>query len=58
MRPLVIILLVIFVMVMFIWLLALLGAVSQLANAGQWLPWFACLILGVWEAVCNRPTGP
>jgi hypothetical protein len=39
-----IILLVLFVMVMFVWLLALLGAIP--AAASPWLPFFACLILG------------
>jgi hypothetical protein len=40
-----IILLVLFVMVMFLWMLALLGAIG--ASASAWLPFFACLILGV-----------
>jgi|HubBroStandDraft_2_1064218.scaffolds.fasta_scaffold00771_1 hypothetical protein len=39
--------LVLFIMVMFLWLLALLGAVSDLTRVSQWLPWFACLLLGV-----------
>lgn len=48
-----IIILVCFTMVMFIWLLYLLGGVSlggqpaQPAGAGGWLPWFACFFLGV-----------
>jgi hypothetical protein len=40
-----IVLLVLFVMVMFVWLLGLLGAIP--AQASAWLPWFACLFLGI-----------
>lgn len=40
-----VILLVLFVMVMFLWLLANLGSVP--AQYSAWLPWFACLFLGV-----------
>jgi hypothetical protein len=41
-----IILLVCFTMVMFIWLLGNLGSVAM-GDAGKWLAFFACLILGV-----------
>ncbi len=41
------IVLVCFVMVMFLWLLALLGAVAGIALYSPWLAWFACLFLGL-----------
>ncbi len=49
---LLIVLVVLFVMVMFLWLLALLGAAQPSPNpmavqAVGWLPWFACLFLGI-----------
>lgn len=44
---LLIVLVVIFVMSMFLWLLALLAASPQLAAKEGWLAWFACLILGI-----------
>lgn len=47
MRTLGLVVLVLFIMVMFIWLLALLGAVSDLVHISSWLPWFACLLLGI-----------
>lgn len=59
---LLIVILVCFVMVMFLWLLSLLGAVAQLNTASGWLGWFACLLLGlavfvagVWPAVRVYP---
>jgi uncharacterized membrane protein len=44
-----VVVLVLFIMVMFLWLLALLGAADNpgLAHASPWLPWFACLLLGI-----------
>lgn len=42
-----IVLLVCFVVVMLVWLLAMLGAIPKDNPASSWLPWFACLILGV-----------
>jgi hypothetical protein len=45
-----IILLVCFTMVMFVWLLGNLGAIptgEPAGGAGRWLPFFACLILGI-----------
>lgn len=42
-----IILVVCFVMVMFLWLLAMLGAMPNSPVYSPWLGWFACLILGV-----------
>ncbi len=48
---LLIILVVMFTLVMFLWLLAMLGATSNppspVAVYSPWLGWFACLILGV-----------
>jgi len=44
---LLIILLVLWVMSMFLWLLALLGAVPQTAQYGHWLSFFAVLVLGL-----------
>jgi hypothetical protein len=45
---LLIILLVLFTMVMFLWLLALLGAGGDVASkSAPWLAFFACLFLGV-----------
>jgi hypothetical protein len=46
MHPILIVLLVCFTMVMFLWLLTLLGAVGT-PNASPWLAFFACLILGI-----------
>ena len=42
-----IILLVLFVMTMFLWLLAMLGAVPNAASYSPWLGWFSCLFLGL-----------
>ena len=42
-----IILLVCFVMVMFLWLLAMLGAIPNAPAYSPWLAWFACLFLGL-----------
>jgi hypothetical protein len=42
-----IVLLVCFTMVMFIWLLGLLGAVGVPERASPWLAFFACLFLGI-----------
>lgn len=42
-----IILLVLFVMTMFIWLLAMLGATPGLVAYSPWLGWFATLFLGL-----------
>jgi hypothetical protein len=42
-----IVILVCFVMVMFLWLLSLLGAVPNAPNYSPWLAWFACLFLGL-----------
>jgi hypothetical protein len=42
-----IVLLVCFVMVMFLWLLSMLGATPGGANYSPWLAWFACLFLGL-----------
>lgn len=42
-----IILLVLFTLVMGVWGLALLGAISANERASAWLAFFACLILGV-----------
>jgi hypothetical protein len=59
---LLIVLLVCFVMVMFLWLLANLGAVPNTAAYSPWLAWFACFVLGVMVflvgsgmIVMNRP---
>lgn len=41
------ILLVLFVMVLFLWLLALLGAVPGAPAYHPWLGWFAVLLLGL-----------
>jgi hypothetical protein len=46
MRVAKIILLVLFVMTMFLWLLIGLGALSM-GGAVAWLPFFACLFLGI-----------
>ncbi len=42
-----IILIVMFTMVMFLWLLGLLGASPGVATYSPWLAFFACLILGI-----------
>lgn len=42
-----IVLLVCFIIVMFLWLLGLLGAVPNGAAYSPWLSFFACLILGI-----------
>ena len=42
-----IVILVCFVMVMFLWLLAMLGAVPNAPAYSPWLAWFACLFLGL-----------
>lgn len=42
-----IILLVCWVIVMFLWLLSMLGAVPNAPNYSPWLAFFACLILGL-----------
>lgn len=42
-----VVLLVCFVLVMFLWLLSLLGAVPGAGAYSAWLAFFACLILGV-----------
>lgn len=42
-----IILLVLFVVTMFMWLLAMLGAVPNSPAYSPWLSWFACLFLGL-----------
>jgi hypothetical protein len=39
--------LILFILVMGVWLLALLGAVDGLIHASPWLPFFACLLLGI-----------
>lgn len=44
---LLIVLIVCFTLVMFLWLLAMLGAVPNAPSYSPWLAWFACLILGV-----------
>lgn len=44
---LLIVILVCFVMVMFIWLLSMLGASPNLTHYSPWLAWFACLFLGL-----------
>lgn len=44
---LLIVLTVMFVMVMFLWLLAMLGAQPNSPSYSPWLGWFACLILGI-----------
>jgi hypothetical protein len=44
---LLIILLVLWVMTMFLWLLALLGAVPQTQRYESWLGFFAALVLGL-----------
>lgn len=44
---LLIVLVVCFVMVMFLWLLAMLGASPNTAQYSPWLAWFACLFLGI-----------
>lgn len=41
-----VVLLVCFVMVMFLWLLSMLG-VQPAATYSPWLAWFACLFLGL-----------
>jgi len=41
------VLLVCFIMVMFLWLLSLLGAVPNAPNYSPWLAFFACLFLGM-----------
>lgn len=41
------ILLVLFVMTMFLWLLAMLGAIPNSPAYSPWLAWFACLWLGL-----------
>lgn len=52
-----IVLLVLFTLVMGLWGLALLGAFDAARNYSMWLPFFACLILGIlvvwWDA--RRP---
>lgn len=40
-----IVLIVCFVIVMFVWLLAMLGAVNLAPTYSPWLPWFAIAIL-------------
>ena len=40
-------LLVCFIMVMFLWLLGLLGAIDPITKMSPWLAWFACTFLGV-----------
>lgn len=43
-----IVVLVLFVMVMFLWLLGLLGGDNAIAvKSSPWLAWFACLFLGI-----------
>ncbi len=42
-----IVLVVLFTMVMFLWLLTLIGASEQLTKASPWFAWFACLFLGI-----------
>ena len=49
-----IIVLVCFVMVMFLWLLSMLGAVPNAANYSPWLAWFACLFLPQWRRISPR----
>ncbi len=44
---LLIVLIVCFVMTMFLWLLAMLGAIPNSPAYSPWLGWFACLILGI-----------
>lgn len=44
---LLIILVVCFTMVMFLWLLSMLGAAPNLTTYSPWLAWFACLFLGI-----------
>ncbi len=44
---LLIVLLVMFVIVMFLWLLSMLGAIPNAPTYSPWLGWFACMILGV-----------
>ncbi len=44
---LLIILVVLFTMVMFLWLLSLLGANELAQKASPWLAFFACLFLGI-----------
>ena len=41
------ILLVIFVVVLLLWFLSMMGAVSLNPAASSWFPWIACLILGI-----------
>jgi hypothetical protein len=41
------ILLVLFVMTMFLWLLAMLGAIPNSPSYSPWLAWFSCLFLGL-----------
>lgn len=50
-----IILLVLFTMVMFLWLLSMLGAIPNSANYSPWLGWFACLFLGLAVFVSSWP---
>lgn len=42
-----IIILVLWVMVMFLWLLSLVGASPNLTSYSPWLGWFSCLFLGL-----------
>lgn len=48
---LLIVLIVMFTLVMFLWLLSMLGAIQNppgtIAAYSPWLAWFACLILGI-----------
>ena len=44
---LLIVLIVMFTLVMFLWLLSMLGAVNNAPQYSPWLAWFACLILGI-----------
>ena len=44
---LLIILVVMFTLVMFLWLLSLLGAVPNAPSYSPWLAFFSCLILGI-----------
>lgn len=42
-----VVLVVCFIMVMFLWLLSLLGAVPNAPGYSPWLAFFACLFLGI-----------
>ncbi len=52
------ILCVLFVMTLFLWLLALLGGFSMPGNSAAWLPWFSVLFLGLAVFVDGPPSRP